>query len=109
MLEKSPFSKEEVLQTPLKNLNAEEKYLLFSALSLPKIIEASFEEYGLQKICEYAKTLASEFHHFYNAGKILDTPKAKELLKICLMVSLSLTNAFKLLGIEIKTRISVKD
>ncbi|RVZ23871.1 arginine--tRNA ligase, partial [Helicobacter pylori] len=58
MLEKSPFSKEEILQTPLKNLNAEEKYLLFSALSLPKAVESSFEEYGLQKMCEYAKTLA---------------------------------------------------
>ncbi|GAA6851442.1 arginine--tRNA ligase [Helicobacter pylori] len=109
MLEKSPFSKEEILQTPLTDLNAEEKYLLFSALSLPKIIESSFEEYGLQKMCEYAKTLASEFHRFYNAGKILNTPKAKELLKICLMVSLSLSNAFKLLGIEIKTKISAKD
>ncbi|GAA6986779.1 arginine--tRNA ligase [Helicobacter pylori] len=109
MLEKSPFSKEEILQTPLTHLNAEEKYLLFSALSLPKVIESSFEEYSLQKMCEYAKTLASEFHRFYNAGKILDTPKAKELLKICLMVSLSLSNAFKLLGIEIKTKISAKD
>ncbi|WP_104748242.1 arginine--tRNA ligase [Helicobacter cetorum] len=109
MLEKSHFSKEEILQTPLTNLNAEEKYLLFSALSLPKVIETSFEEYGLQKMCEYLKTLASEFHSFYNACKILDTPKQKELLKICLVVSLSLTNAFKLLGIEIKTKFSTQN
>ncbi|WP_104713891.1 arginine--tRNA ligase [Helicobacter cetorum] len=104
MLEKSHFSKEEILKTPLNNLNTEEKYLLFSALSFSKIVESCFEEYGLQKMCEYLKTLAQEFHSFYNAYKILDTPKEKELLKICLVVSLSLTNAFKLLGIEAKTK-----
>ncbi|AFI05463.1 arginine--tRNA ligase [Helicobacter cetorum] len=104
MLDKSAFSQEEILKTPLNHLNAEEKYLLFSALSLPKVIESSFEEYGLQKMCEYLKTLASEFHSFYNACKILDTPKEKELLKVCLVVSLSLRNALSLLGIEIKKK-----
>lgn len=60
-------------------------------------------------MCEYVKIFVLEFYCFYNVGKILNIFKVKEFLKICLMVSLSLSNVFKFLGIEIKIKIFVKD
>lgn len=84
--------------------NQEALYLLFEAMQLQKVLENAFEERALQKVCEYLKNLASDFHSFYNANRILDSKEQNQLLKVCLVVSQSLTLGFGLLGIEAKTK-----
>lgn len=86
------------------DLDEEAKALLFDTLCLPQVLESSFRDREMQKICEYLKNLASSFHSFYNTHKILDTPNERSLLWLIKQVSASLTLGLSLLGIEAKTR-----
>lgn len=104
MLEKSNLKDSSISNASLKGISKEAQNLLFNALNLPRTIEVAFNERGLQKICEYLKNLAADFHGFYNAQKILETPLEAPLLKICQIVSLSLTIGLELLGIEAKIK-----
>ncbi|WP_247598920.1 DALR anticodon-binding domain-containing protein, partial [Helicobacter salomonis] len=96
--------KEAVYTCALNNLPPQAMHLLFNALNLPKVLVGAFEDRELQKICEYLKNLAGDFHSFYNAHKILDTPEELAYLKLCQMVSLSLTIGLDILGISAKTK-----
>ncbi|WP_304367144.1 DALR anticodon-binding domain-containing protein, partial [uncultured Helicobacter sp.] len=92
---------------PLKdnlNLNDDAKALLFEALCLPQVIESSFRDREIQKICEYLKSLAASLHGFYNAHKILQTLQQDDYLYVLKVVSHSLTFGLKLLGISAKTK-----
>ena len=103
LIQKSRCKEEDILEAKLES----EKQildLLFLALQLPRVVQMSWEEKSLQKICEYLKFLASEFHAFYNATRILESPKETQYLKVCKMVSLSLTQGLELLGITAKTK-----
>ena len=103
LIQKSRCKEEDILAAKLES----EKLildLLFLALQLPRVVQMSWEEKSLQKICEYLKFLASEFHAFYNATRILESPKETQYLKVCKMVSLSLTQGLELLGITAKTK-----
>lgn len=104
LFEKSSLNLEEISQAPLANLPKEAQNLLFNALSFPRAIEMAFEERGLQKVCEYLKTLAADFHSYYNAQKIIQNELEAPLLKVCKVVSLSITIGLRLLGIEAKTK-----
>ncbi|PAF47606.1 arginine--tRNA ligase [Helicobacter sp. 12S02634-8] len=104
MLEKSALDKEEILRASLQGLSKDAKNLLFNALIFPRVLEMSFEERGLQKICEYLKALAADFHSYYNAHKILETPQEAQMLKVCQVVSLSISVGLSLLGIQAKTK-----
>lgn len=78
--------------------------LAFEAMLLPRAAQMAWEERSLQKICEYLKTLAGNFHAFYNAHRILGTPHEAYCLKAARMVSLSLTLGLSLLGIQAQTK-----
>ncbi|WP_121020629.1 arginine--tRNA ligase [Helicobacter vulpis] len=93
-----------ILSSTLENIPPQALHLLFNALNLPKVLWSAFVDRELQKICEYLKNLAGDFHSFYNAHKILDTPEELKYLKLCQMVSLSLTIGLDILGIEAKTK-----
>ncbi|MFC3848315.1 arginine--tRNA ligase [Helicobacter baculiformis] len=93
-----------ILTSTLENLPSQATHLLFSALNLPKVLSSAFADRELQKICEYLKNLAGDFHSFYNAHRILDTPEELRYLKLCQMVSLSLTIGLDILGIEAKKK-----
>ncbi|CRF47417.1 Arginyl-tRNA synthetase [Helicobacter heilmannii] len=95
---------EKVHQSPLLDLPPAGQNLLFNALNLPKVLQGAFNDRELQKICDYLKALAADLHSFYNAHRILDTPQELPYLKLCQMVSLSLTIGLKLLGIEAKKK-----
>lgn len=97
-------SLEEVRQSALLDLPPAGQNLLFNALNLPKVLQGAFNDQELQKICDYLKALAADLHSFYNAHRILDTPQELPYLKLCLMVSLSLTIGLNLLGIEAKKK-----
>lgn len=104
MLQKSCFTQEQILRASLEGIHKDAQSLLFSALSFPRVIETAFEERGLQKLCEYLKMLASEFHSYYNAHKIIGTLSEASVLKVCKVVSLCITIGLDLLGIEAKTK-----
>ena len=78
--------------------------LVFESLLLPRVAQMAWEEKSLQKVCEYAKSLAGDFHAFYNAHKILESTLQAPLLKASMLVSLALSQALDLLGIEAKTQ-----
>lgn len=80
------------------------KNLLFYALNIHQILESSFKQREVQKVCEYLRELASFLHSFYNAHRILDNPFQTPILKILLTVSQSLRLGLSLLGIEAKTK-----
>lgn len=92
------------IDSEILELDEEAKALLFDTLCLPQVLESSFRDREMQKICEYLKNLASSFHSFYNTHKILDTPNEQSLLWLIGQVSASLTLGLSLLGIEAKTR-----
>ncbi|MDO7253365.1 arginine--tRNA ligase [Helicobacter cappadocius] len=104
LFEKSSLQEAEILQASLDCIPKEAQNLLFNALSFPRAIEMAFDDRGLQKVCEYLKVLSADFHSFYNSQKIIQNPIEASLLKVCKVVSLSITIGFRLLGIEAKTK-----
>ena len=111
LLEKSNLSLEDINKTDLStlldsndSLGQDSMQLILQSLGLFYVLNQSYEERALQKLCEYLKNLAKSFHTFYNAHRILQTEHEVGILKIFLLVSLSLTTGFNMLGIDIKTK-----
>lgn len=109
LLEKSSVSLDSINTASLEGIESSEvagdlASLIFNGLNLSHVLESSYKDRALHKICEYLKGLARDFHAFYNAHKILNTPFEAQILKALKFISLSLTTAFNLLGIEIKTK-----
>lgn len=86
------------------SLNDDAKALLFEALCMPHVIESSFNERELHKLCDYLYQLSSYFHAFYNAHRILQTPQQEALLYVLKVVSHSITLGLSLLGITAKIK-----
>lgn len=111
LLEKSSISLEDINKTDLStlldsndSLGQDSMQLILQSLGLFYVLNQSYEERALQKLCEYLKNIAKSFHTFYNAYRILQTQYEAGILKIFLLVSLSLTTGFNMLGINIKTK-----
>lgn len=109
LLKKSTLDSSAILQADFASKDSSKaleaaRGLVFEALLLPRVAQMAWEEKSLQKICEYAKLLAGDFHAFYNAHKILESTLQAPLLKASMLTSLALTKALDLLGIEAKTQ-----
>lgn len=112
LLEKSNFTYSQIKQANLtewldnadSTLQQDIIQLILQSLGLFYVLHQSYEERALQKLCEYLKSLAKSFHTFYNAHRILQTENETQILKVFLLVSLSLTTGFCMLGIDIKTK-----
>jgi arginyl-tRNA synthetase len=104
IFQKSGKTKEDIIDTELKQLNKESKKLLFYALSLGDILNDIYDSRQLQKLSEYLKSLASLTHQFYNKYRILDSEDESKYLKVLLVVALSIRTGLKLMGIEAKYR-----
>ncbi|BCD60797.1 MULTISPECIES: arginine--tRNA ligase [unclassified Nitratiruptor] len=104
VLEKAGKSAEEVIDTSLTDLNEDAKDLLFEALILPEIIEDAFAKRELQRLTDYLKALAAQFHSFYNKHKVIGSEYEDRYLKLFLVVALSIRVGLRLLGIEAKKR-----
>jgi len=102
VFEKAHKSLEDIIDVELKDLNEDAKNLLFIALILPEILEDAFERRELQKVTDYLKALAAEFHRFYNEHKVLGSQDEDKLLKLFKVVALSIRVGLKMLGIEAK-------
>lgn len=76
--------------------------LLVLALGLDKVLSDSFAQRSPNKVVDFLKTLAGEFHRFYNETKILNTAKQEQILKVLVVVAKSLSLGLALLGITAK-------
>ena len=104
VMQKAGKTKEDVIEQKLVGLNEDAKDLLFSALLLPEVTEDAFAKRELQRLTDYLKALAAEFHSFYNKHKVIGTEYEDRYLKLFLTVALSIRMGLKLLGIEAKYR-----
>lgn len=82
LLEKSSISLEDINKTDLStlldsndSLGQDSMQLILQSLGLFYVLNQSYEERALQKLCEYLKNLAKSFHTFYNAYRILQTDR----------------------------------
>lgn len=76
--------------------------LLVLALGLDKVLSDSFAQRSPNKVVDFLKTLAGEFHRFYNETKILNTAKQEQILKVLVVVAKSLSLGLALLGVTAK-------
>ena len=104
VMQKAGKTKEDVIEQKLVGLNEDAKDLLFSALLLPEVIEDAFAKRELQRVTDYLKSLAAQFHSFYNKHKVIGTEYEDRYLKLFLTVALSIRTGLRLLGIEAKYR-----
>jgi len=104
LMEKSGRSPETLGDVPLIGLNDDAKDLLFNALLLPEIIEDAFIRREIQRLTDYLKALAAQFHSFYNRYRVLGSESEEQYLKLFLVVALSIRVGLGLLGIEAKKK-----
>ena len=104
IFEKCGKTPEDVIDTKLVGLNEDANDLLFSALLLPEVIEDAFIKREIQRLTDYLKSLAAEFHSFYNKYKVIGSEYEDHYLKLFLVVALSIRVGLSLLGVEAKKR-----
>ncbi len=109
ILNKSDFSREEILNSSLKGLNENADSLLFDALLLPEIIEDAFSSRQVQKLPDYLKALAASLHKFYYDFRIIGSEDEAKLLKLFMVVALSLKTGLSLMGIKAKDHMSKEE
>ncbi len=97
-------SYDDMLEIEFKDLNEDEKDLLFLALQLPYVLEDAFSNREPHRLTNFLIDLASEFHSFYNKNKVLGSEKENIRLKILAVVGIILNLGLSLLGIEAKER-----
>ncbi|EPP4226474.1 arginine--tRNA ligase [Campylobacter coli] len=95
---------DDVIDADLQSLNQDGVNLLFEALNLKAVLNDAFEARALQKIPDYLKNLAANFHKFYNENKVVGSANENDLLKLFSLVALSIKTAFSLMGIEAKNK-----
>ncbi|QCT94219.1 arginine--tRNA ligase [Caminibacter mediatlanticus TB-2] len=95
---------DDVKNIELKNLNEDEKELLFLALQLPYVLEDAFSNREPHRLTNFLIDLASEFHKFYNKNKVIGSEKEEIRLKILAVVGSILKLGLSLLGITAKER-----
>ncbi|EDM23295.1 arginine--tRNA ligase [Caminibacter mediatlanticus] len=95
---------DDIKNIELKNLNEDEKELLFLALQLPYVLEDAFTNREPHRLTNFLIDLASEFHKFYNKNKVIGSEKEEIRLKILAVVGSILKLGLSLLGITAKER-----
>ncbi len=102
VFEKAGKDPHQVVQTKLEDLDEDAQNLLFTSLLLPEVLEDAFESRQLQKLTDYLKSLAAQYHQFYNKHKIVGTANEDKYLKLSAMVAVTIRTGLKLMGIEAK-------
>ena len=95
---------DDVLDVEFKDLNEDEKDLVFLALQIPYVLEDSFNAREPHRVTNYLIDLASEFHSFYNKHKVIGDEKEEIRLKILAVVAIILNLGLGILGITAKER-----
>ena len=68
---KSSLNAESIANADFSVLSPDGLNLAFNALNLNSTLEAALSKREMHKICEYLRTLAGDFHKFYNENKVL--------------------------------------
>lgn len=97
---RSSLSDESIANADFSVLGAEGLNLAFNALNLNNALDAALVKREMHKICEYLRTLAGDFHKFYNENKVLGSEHESTLLKLFELCALSIRTALGLLGIK---------
>lgn len=95
---------EDVIESDFSSLNDEGINLAFESLNLESILRDAFETRALHKITDYLKSLAANFHKFYNENRVIGATDEDNLLKLFALVALSIETSFELMGIEAKKK-----
>lgn len=93
--------KEQYIES-LKGMDASLRDLLVLSLGLDKVLTDAFAQRAPNKVVDFLKVLAGEFHRFYNETKILNTAKEEQILKVLVVVVETLNLGLALLGITAK-------
>lgn len=106
---KSRFEIQDFKNTPkeqyvesLKEMDENLRDLLVLSLGLDKVLLDAFAQRAPNKVVDFLKNLAGEFHRFYNETKILTTAKEEQILKVLIVVAKSLNLGLALLGVKAK-------
>lgn len=86
----------------LKEMDENLRDLLVLSLGLDKVLLDAFVQRAPNKVVDFLKNLAGEFHRFYNETKILNTAKEEQILKVLIVVAKSLNLGLALLGVQAK-------
>lgn len=80
--------------------------LILKLEEFKSMIKMSAETRQVYTICRYVQELASEFHSFYNANRVISDDKTlmKSRLALVLAVKQVLANAFEILGVSAPER-----
>lgn len=98
---KNNFNKADLLPT----INTARK-LILKLEEYKSIIKASAENRQVYTICRYVQELASEFHSFYNANRVISDDKALMISRLALVLSVKqvLSNALNILAVSAPER-----
>ncbi|MDY2585405.1 arginine--tRNA ligase [Helicobacter sp.] len=107
LFSKSKFKMESFKVLPLEQYKAWDLQgdlcdLLVLALGIEKVLSDAFSQRLVNKVVDYLYALASDFHHFYNATKILNTEQEEQILKVLVVVAHSIALGLDLLGVKAK-------
>ena len=78
--------------------------LAFAALGLNEILNDAFNSRGLQKLPDFLKALAADFHKYYNENRVVGSENEDAKLKLFALVALSIRTAFALMGLNAKEK-----
>lgn len=95
-------TKKEQYVESLKEMDENLRDLLVLSLGLDKVLLDAFVQRAPNKVVDFLKNLAGEFHRFYNETKILNTAKEEQILKVLIVVAKSLNLGLALLGVQAK-------
>ncbi len=98
----SKYSIEDIKEHKIEKLDSELKDLLFLSLQVKHVIFDAFTSRQVNKLADYLKYLAAEFHRFYNSTKVVGNSSEKDILKVLMQVARSIKLGFSLMGIEAK-------
>ncbi len=79
-----------------------EKILLQHLIDFPQVIEQAAQDLAPHQIAVYLKTLAADFHSYYNASRFLVDDEAVKLARLALIDALAqvIRNGLALLGVS---------
>jgi len=79
-----------------------EKVLLQHMIDFPQVIEQAAQDLAPHQIAVYLKTLAADFHSYYNASRFLVDDEAVKLARLALIDALAqvIRNGLALLGVS---------
>ena len=94
----------DIINANLADLDEDGLNLAFEALTLNEVLNEAFSSRGMQKIPDFLKNLAADFHKYYNENRVVGSNNEDAKLKLFAVVALSIRTAFEIMGLEAKEK-----